>query len=153
MNITTEDIKNLREATGVSVMQCKKALEEAEGDFERAKAVLREQSAKAAEKKGDRVLGAGTIGSYIHANKSVGAMVTLCSETDFVSKNGEFEALAKDIAMHIVATNSENIESLLAEPFIKNPEITIQDLVQQAVQKFGEKVEIVKFSRLGVLEA
>ncbi len=104
MEITTDSIKELREMTGVSVMQCKKALEEAGGDLDKAAVVLKKHSAASALKKADRSLAAGTIGSYTH-DGTIGAMVLLSSETDFVAKNPEFGVLARDLAMHVAATN------------------------------------------------
>jgi elongation factor Ts len=100
---STEDVKKLRDMTGVSVMQCKNALEEAQGDFDAAIMILRKKGSAASLKKADRELGAGIIASYVHANKEVASMVKLMSETDFVSKNEEFEKLAYDIAMHVAA--------------------------------------------------
>jgi elongation factor Ts len=189
--ITTELIKELRDQTGISIMQCKKALEEADGDKEKALIILRKKSGEAAAKKSDRTLGAGAIGSYLHSTGSVGAMVVLQSETDFVAKNEEFKKLAYDIAMHVAATNPEYLSQsdipedveikarevfekevegkpeemkekilegklnayfkdkiLLEQSFVKNPEVTIQSLISQAVQKFGERVEIARFVRL-----
>ena len=105
MEITTDQVKELRDMTGVSVMQCKKALEEAGGDKEKALVILRKASGAAAAKKGDRTLGAAVVGTYIHTTKDVGAMVLLACETDFVAKNEEFVALARDIAMQIAASN------------------------------------------------
>lgn len=104
MAVTTEQIKELRESTGVSVMQCKQALEEADGDMDKARIILQKLSSKAASKKADRDLGAGTVASYIHGGGNVGAMVELLCETDFVSKNETFQTLARDIAMQIAAT-------------------------------------------------
>lgn len=193
MAITTEQIKELRDATGVSVMQCKKALEEAGGDQEKAKIALQKQSKAAASKKADRELGAGTVASYIHAGGAVGSMVELACETDFVSKNEEFQKLAYDIAMHVAASApeflkreevSEEEESkvkevfkkdvegkpadiqdkimqgkldahfdekvLLRQKFIKDPERRISDLVESGVQKFGERIEIVRYARFSV---
>ncbi len=189
--ITTEQIKQLRDQTGISVMQCKKALEEAGGDIEKALIILRKKSGEIAAKKGDRELASGAIGSYLHNNGTIGAMVILRSETDFVSKNEEFRKLAYDIAMHVAASNplylkvedipddtkskarqvfekeaegkpKEMIEKivegklksyfqdkiLLEQPFIKNPEVTIAGLIEQAVQKFGERISISSFTRL-----
>lgn len=103
--ITTEQIKDLRDRTGVSVIQCKKALEEAGGDIEKALVILRKKSGEISAKKGDRTFGAGTVQAYIHSNGSVGSLVELVSETDFVSGNEEFKALARDIAMHVAASN------------------------------------------------
>ncbi len=103
--ITTEQIKDLRDRTGVSVIQCKKALEEAGGDIEKALVILRKKSGEISAKKGDRTFSAGTVQAYIHSNGAVGSLVELVSETDFVSGNEEFKALARDIAMHVAASN------------------------------------------------
>ncbi|HBW74143.1 MAG TPA: elongation factor Ts [Candidatus Magasanikbacteria bacterium] len=188
--VTTEQIKTLRERTGVSVMQCKKALEEAGGNEEKALLLLKKKGAETAAKKADRALGAGSIAAYIHAGSKVGAMVELAAETDFVSGNPEFKQLAYDIAMHVAASSPEylkienvpneakeiakdvfakevegkpaalkdkilsgKLESyfaarvLLDQPFIKNPDTTIREFVESAIQKFGEKIEIVRFVR------
>jgi elongation factor Ts len=193
MEITTKEIKELRDQTGISVMQCKKALEEAGGDKEKALVILRKKSSEIADKKSDRSLGAGTIASYVHGNSKVAAVVTLMSETDFVAKNEEFKALAYDIAMHVAALSPEYLTSaeisetdmtrarevflkevadkpkdmqekilegklkayfkdkvLMEQSFIKNPELSIADLITAAVQKFGERIEVGKFVRLAV---
>ena len=174
-------------------MQCKKALEEAGGDIEKAKVILRKQSANAASKKADRELGAGVAAAYVHAGGAVVGAVVLASETDFVSKNEAFSKLAYDIAMHVAAMAPQfkardevkdtdiaaakavfeaeaanvpedkraqaiqgKIDSylrdkvLLEQPFVKDPSVTIGELINQAVQKFGEKVELVRFERLSV---
>ena len=104
MEITTDIIKQLREMTGVSVMQCKKALEEADGDISKAEVILKKRSTEAAEKKAERTLKAGIIGSYIHEG-AIGAMVLLSCESDFVAKNPEFVTLAREIAMQVAATD------------------------------------------------
>ena len=162
MNITTQQIKKLRDETGVSVMQCKKALEEAGGDLEKAKIILRKISRQEAEKKSGRTLGAGIVASYVHSNSSVGAMVELLCETDFVARNEEFKSLARDIAMHVTALaplylKMEDIKEeedkekvLLEQTFIKNPEINIRVLIEQAIQKFGERIEIGRFARFSI---
>lgn len=190
MEITTQSIKELRDRTGVSVMQCKKALMEAEGDLAKAEVVLKKHSAASAEKKADRSLAAGAIGYYIH-DGAVGAMVLLSSETDFVAKNPEFVALAREIAMQVAATNpaftsSDEIsleakeaatsvflkevadkpkemqekilegklasyfrdQVLLEQPFIKEESKTVRDLLNEATQKFGERVEVSRFARI-----
>lgn len=190
---TTEEIKALRDETGVSVMQCKKALEEAGGDIEKAKVILRKASAAIAAKKGDRELGAGVAAAYTHAGGAVVGAVVLCCETDFVSKNEDFAKLAYDIAMHVaamapqfktrddvkdadvaaaravfegeVATLPEAVREkalqgkldsylkdkvLTEQSFVKNPDVTVGEMISQAVQKFGEKVELVRFERLSV---
>ena len=192
--ITTEQIKELRDKTGVSVMQCKKALEEAGGDMEKALMVLQKNSKATALKKLERTLGSGVVQSYVHSTGGVGAMVELMCETDFVAKNADFKALAYEIAMHIAAAdpqylNQESVpadmrkaaeemfakdvegkpedlkqkimegklsayfgeRALLDQPFIKNPDVTIRNLVEGAVQKFGEKTEIGRFARFSIL--
>lgn len=148
--ITVEEIKALREQTGLSVMQCQKALEEAGGDKEKALAILKAKGAEIASKKGDRTLGAGTVAAYIHAGETVGVMLELLSETDFVAKNPEFKAVAKDIAMHIAAMKPTDTAELLAQPFIKDPSKTIADIVNGTVQKFGERTEIGQFVRFSI---
>lgn len=193
MAITSENVKALRDETGISVMQCKKALEEAGGDMEKAKIILKRKGSEAAAKKSDRDLGAGVIGSYVHNTHEVGAFVKLSCETDFVAKNEEFVALARDIAMHVAAqdpqyirredVNEESLSKarevllkevadkpedmqekilagkldaylkdqvLLEQPFIKNPEQTIGNLIEAAVQKFGENVTIASIYRMAV---
>lgn len=150
MEITADMIKMLREETGISVMQCKKALEEAGGDMEQARAELRAMSAAQAEKKSDRTIGAGIIASYIHSNKKMGVLVELSCETDFVSQNDEFVAAANQIAMHIGAMEPDTIETLLEQAFIMNPEMTIKQVIDGLVQKTGERVEIGKFVRYSI---
>ncbi|MAF59440.1 elongation factor Ts [bacterium] len=162
MAITTEQIKELRDRTGISMMQVKKALEEAGGDTEKAVDILKKVGAAVAAKKADRTLGAGVVESYIHNTKEVGSMVVLSCETDFVAKNEEFVALARDIAMHITATNPEFLceddikeggdsdSVLLNQPFIKDSGKTVNDLIESAIQKFGERIEITTFVRFSV---
>ena len=105
MEITSARIKELRDKTGISVMQCKRALEEAEGDMDKAVIILKKKRSEAADKKSDRELGAGAIGAYVHNTNEVASLVLLACETDFVSKNQEFIALAREIAMQVAATN------------------------------------------------
>lgn len=139
-------IKQLRDKTGVSVMQCKKALEEAEGDLAKAEEVLKKNAAAAAGKKSDRELAAGAIGTYVHEG-TIGSMVLLSCETDFVAKNPEFATLARDLAMQVSAMAPETSEDLLAGPYIKDSAKTVKDLLNEATQKFGERVEISQFAR------
>src|SRR3989338_10871022 len=144
--VTSEQVKELREKTGVSVMECKAALTEADGDMMKALEILSLRAVAAAGKKAGRALGAGVVASYVHTTGQVGAMVLLSSETDFVSKNEEFTALARDIAMHAAAMQPADIAELTAQAFIKNPEKTIADLISAATQKFGERIEITQLS-------
>ncbi len=121
MDITSAQLKELRDLTGISVMQCKKALEEADGDMEKAKIILQKKGGEIALKKSDRELGAGAIGCYVHSTHEVAAMVQLSCETDFVAKNEEFSALAREIAMQVAAqhplyiTRSEVTEEILTK--------------------------------------
>jgi len=109
MEISSTQLKELRDATGISVMQCKRALEEAGGDMEKALIILRKKSGEAASKKSDRAFGAGAVGAYAHNTHDVAALVLLSCETDFVSKNEDFIALSRDIAMQVVATSPKYI--------------------------------------------
>ncbi len=103
MNISIERVKKLREETGAGVVECKKALEEAKGDTEEAKKILRKRGVRIAQKKSGEETNQGIIASYIHHNGNVGALVEVHCQSDFVAKNNEFKKFAKDIAMHIVA--------------------------------------------------
>ena len=108
--VNTDQVKELRDKTGISIMQCRKALEEAGGDMEKAIIILRKKSGDLAAKRADKTFGAGTIASYVHATGNVGAMLVLACETDFVSGNDEFKALARDIAMHITAAKPKYVK-------------------------------------------
>lgn len=148
--ITTEQIKALREETGLSIMQCQKALEAADGDRAKAIELLKEKGAEIAAKKGDRTLGSGVVASYIHAGDSVGAMVELLCETDFVAKNPEFKNTAREIAMHIAAMKPVDVGELLQQNYIKGSGETIGEVVNNTVQKFGERTEIGQFVRFSI---
>lgn len=130
MNITTEMIKELRDQTKVSIMQCKKALEEAGGDMEKAVMILRKVSAATAAKKSDRTLGAGIIGSYTHNNHKVAALVELQCETDFVAQNPEVMEFANNLAMHIVAMNPQYVsaEEISEEEIQKAKDFFIEEM-------------------------
>lgn len=147
--IDAAKIKTLREQTGISFAQCKEALESAGGDMDGALAWLKEKGAAIAQKKSDRELGAGIVTAYIHQNL-IGVLVELHSETDFVAKNPEFKNLADDLAMQVAATDPADNAALLAEPFIKDPSLTVEQVVQAAVQKFGERVQLARFVRFGL---
>ena len=187
-----ELVKKIRERTGAGMVAIKKAVDEAGGDEEKAIEILRKQGESKAAKKADRVTKEGVVVSYVHSNK-VGALVKLLCETDFVARNEEFVALAKDIAMHITAMSPKFIKpedmpveliekekeiwralletekkpaemlekimlgkekkfreesALLTQSFVKNPEITINDLIVAAIGKMGEKIEISEMSRI-----
>ncbi len=152
-------LKELREETGLSFAQIKKALDEAHGDKEKAREVLAVYSANSASKKADREITAGVISSYVHGSGTIGVLLELGCETDFVAKNEEFVSLAKDLAMHVCAmsptsiNNEDNLgeeTALLSQTFIKNPEMTVKQRIDGAIQKFGENTQVVRFVRYGI---
>ena len=149
MNITTEQIKSLRDKTGVSISQCRDALVAAGGEMEKALEILRAKSADIAAKKADRVLASGVVASYVHGG-ALGALLKLQCETDFVARNPEFKALAEDLALHVSAMSPESIPALLEQPFVKTPEQTVASVITSAIQKFGEKIEIGGFQTLSL---
>lgn len=138
-----DQIKELRELTGISVMQCKKALEDAEGDMEKAKVLLRKKGSDVAQKKSERDLGAGVVESYIHNTKQVGALVVLSCETDFVAKNEEFVQLARDIAMQVAASAPQFLQSedVLEEDTKAAEEVFRKEVTEQAGDKTKEMQE------------
>lgn len=197
MEVSANMVKDLREKTGAGMMDCKKALTETGGDFQKALDYLRQKGLATAAKRAGRVASEGRIGSYIHAGGKIGVMVEVNCETDFVAKTDDFQIFAKDIAMHIAASNPlytrrEDVPAdllerekeiyraqareakkpekvvekivegklekfygevcLLEQPFVKDPDITIQDLLNGLVGKVGEKVEIRRFTRFQVGE-
>lgn len=192
MKITTEMVKELRQATGAGVLDCKKALEAAGGDMKKAVAVLREKGLAAAAKKAGRATKEGLIEAYIHAGGRIGALIELNCETDFVARTEEFRQLAHDLAMQVVAAKplylspedvpAEVLEAekaiyraqaekegkpahvidrivegklekfyqevcLLKQPFIKDDDLTVQDLLTQMVAKVGENIVVRRFAR------
>lgn len=195
MAVTLELIKELRELTGVAMMSCKKALEETDGDFQKALELLRKKGEAKAVERGERSTSQGVVTSYIHSNNRLGVLIQLGCETDFVARNEDFQNLAKDIAMQIAATNPltispeevshelvekerqiwreqlinegkkeamlENImagkekkfreeTSLLKQQFVKDPEITVEQLISNAIAKIGENIKVVRFARFSL---
>lgn len=152
-------LKELREETGLSFAQIKKALDEVGGDKEKARAVLSEYSQAQAEKKADRELSAGVVAAYVHGTGTVGVLLELGCETDFVAKNEEFVTLAKDLAMHVCAMAPTSVDNedgageetaLMKQAFIKNPDMTVEQRVQAAIQKFGENTKVIRFTRYSI---
>jgi elongation factor Ts len=195
MSIAAKDVKALRDRTGAGMMDCKRALQETNGDMEAAIDLLRAKGAAKAAKRAARSANEGTIGSYLHFGGKVGVMVELNCETDFVAKTDDFLALAKDLAMHIaaaspLAVNPEDIpeaeverekavfleqvrnegkpdhiaekivegklrkyfeeSSLLKQPFVKDPDKSVEDLITEVSAKTGEKIEVARFARFQV---
>lgn len=197
MEISASMVKDLREKTGAGMMDCKKALSESGGNFEKAVDYLRQKGLATAAKRAGRIASEGRIGSYVHAGGKIGVMVEINCETDFVAKTDDFQVFAKDIAMHIAASSPlfirrEEITSdildrereiyraqaretgkpekiidkiidgklekfygevcLLEQPFVKDPDLSVQDLLNGLIGKLGEKVEIRRFNRFQVGE-
>ncbi|MGB3367043.1 MAG: translation elongation factor Ts [Acidaminobacteraceae bacterium] len=196
MAVTASMVKEIRELTGAGMMDCKKALTETDGNIEEAVKVLREKGLAKAAKKAGRLASEGIVSSYIHGGR-IGVMVEINSETDFVAKNEEFQEFAKDVAMHIAATNplyvrreevptdfidaekevlknqalnegkpekiiEKMVEGriakyykeicLLEQPFVKDGDVTIQELLNSKIAKIGENLSIRRFARFEVGE-
>lgn len=195
MQITAQMVKELREKTGAGMMECKKALEASQGDFEKAIEYLRQKGLATAQKKATRTAQEGIVTAYIHMDK-IGVLLELNCETDFVARNEEFRQLAKDIAMQIAASNPQYISRedipqevierekeiykaqitgnkppqvvekiiqgkiekfyeevcLMDQPFIKEPERKIKDLITEKIAKFGENIVVRRFVRFQVGE-
>jgi elongation factor Ts len=197
VEISATMVRDLREKTGAGMMDCKKALSETGGDFEKAVDYLRQKGLATAAKRAGRVASEGRIGSYIHAGGKIGVMVEVNCETDFVAKTDDFQAFAKDVAMQIAASNPlyvrredvlpETLERereiyriqareagkpekiidkivegklekfygevcLMEQPFVKDTDIKVQDLLNGLIGKLGEKIEIRRFARFQVGE-
>lgn len=145
--ISVNQVKKLRDKTGASMMECKNALVLAKGDEKKASKTLREKGRMTAMKKSERKVEEGIVESYIHSDKKMGVLLELKCETDFVARNEEFKQLAHDLVLHIAGMSSKNEKSLLKEPFVKNPEITVKDLIDEKIAKLGENIKIGKFTR------
>lgn len=148
MTVTAADVKKLREETGAGMMDCKKALDEADGDYEKALKLVDERGLAKAAKKADRETKQGYIASYTYSNGMMASLVELLCETDFVARSDEFRQLAKDIAMQVCAYAPENETELLASEMIKNPEQDVKTAIALLSGKLGEKVALGRFERL-----
>ncbi len=164
MQVSTTAIKDLREKTGAGVMDCKKALLEAEGNLEKAAEILNERGIALARKKAERVADQGVIETYVHPGGRIGVLVEVNCETDFVARTDEFKELAHNLALQIAAMcpqfiSPEEVEKetetdidtktacLLLQPFIKDPERTVQDIVTETIAKVGENIKVRRFIR------
>ena len=161
-NISADLVKKLRERTGAGVMECKRALEEATGDIDRAVVVLQERGMAMAEKKAHRETSQGMVEAYIHAGGRLGSLVELNCETDFVARTDDFKQLARDLAMQVVASSPAFVAEedlpdgaegdpkdlcLMLQPFIKDESRTIGDLVKEVIAKTGENIRVRRFTR------
>tara|TARA_Y100001970_G_scaffold206990_1_gene252146 strand:- start:5507 stop:5977 length:471 start_codon:yes stop_codon:yes gene_type:complete len=150
----TENIKLLRSETGAGVMDAKRALEEANNDFDKAKEILKEKGIADAEKRASRVTGQGIIESYIHQGNRLGAIIEINCETDFVARTSEFKELAKNLAMQIAAMDPASIDddndALMEQQYIKDSDKLIKELVQEVIAQTGENIKIKRFQRFEV---
>ena len=167
MEISASAVKQLRDLTNAGVMDCRKALIQAEGDLTRAMEILREMGVAAANKRANRATEQGIIETYVHHNNRIGAMVELLSETDFVSGRPEFRQLAHDIALQVVAGNPKYLSldevpadyegnreeaALLTQPFFRDPGTNAQKMIQEQIATTGENIRLRRFVRFEVGE-
>lgn len=162
MAVPAETVKKLRDLTGAGMLDCKKALEQTGGELERAKEILHQRGIAIAEKKAAEETRQGLVEAYIHPDGRLGALVELNCQTDFVARTDGFQALAHDLAMQVAATDPQHIAPeelpagsdgnpeelcLLAQPFIRDPSRTIQDLINETIAKTGENIRVRRFAR------
>lgn len=150
MSFTAADVKKLREETGAGMMDCKKALDQAGGNYEEAKELVRQKGLARAEKKADRETKEGYIASYVHSTGKTASLVEILCETDFVARNDEFQDMAKGLAMQVVAMSPETVEELLAQDYIKDPSMTVEEVVKGLSGKIGEKFVVNRFVKYTV---
>lgn len=150
--IDIEKIRQLREETGISIVECKKALEQARGDIKKAKDLLKEKGAMVLEKKSQREAKEGIIECYLHPNKKIGVLVELNCETDFVARSKKFQELAHELCLQIAAMNPENIETLMTQPWIRDESKTLKELISEYIIKLGENIEVGRFKRYEISE-
>lgn len=143
-------LKKLREEKGVSIADCREALEAANNDYKKASEWLKKHGIEKAEKKGDRETKQGIIETYIHQDKKTGAMIEILCETDFVAKTDDFKNLAHEIAMQVVAMNPKDVATLLKQEYIRDGSTTIEGLVKATIAKLGENIVVNKFIRFEI---
>lgn len=147
-----ELLKKLRNETGISLADCRKALEETDNNYENAKNWLSKHGLEKANKKADRETSQGLIDSYIHQNGRVGAMIEILCETDFVARTDEFKHLAHEIAMQLAAMKPKDVGSLLKQDYIRDASKTIETLIKEAIVKTGENIVVKKFQTFEIGE-
>lgn len=151
-NVDLALLKKLRNETSASIADCRKALEETKGDYDKAIEWVKKNALSIAEKKSERTTGQGIIEAYIHQTGRVGVMVELLCETDFVARTDEFKHLAKEIAMQVAAMNPKDVGTLLKQEYIRDGSQTVQDVVKGAIGKLGENISIKRFQRFAIGE-
>lgn len=148
MTITVDQIKKLRDETGLGIMDVRKALTESDGDTKKAKAWLTKKGLKRAEEKAERDTSAGYVFSYVHFNGKVGSLIKIACETDFVAKTEDFQNLGKEIAMQVASMKPESVEELLKQDYLRDPSKTIEGMIKNLSGKTGENIRIVAISSL-----
>jgi elongation factor Ts len=151
--IDPKEVQRLRADTNAGVMDCKRALEDADGDYEKAKGLLKERGLAAVAKKSGREAKEGVVASYIHAGGRKGALVEVASETDFVARSAEFQKLAQEIAMQVAAMSPQTVDDLLGQAYIRDSSKTIKDLVTTLAASVGENVSVRRIQRFAIGEA
>lgn len=147
MTLDTTKLKQIREETGLSFSLCKKALEETDNNIEEAKKKLHEWTGAKISEKLQRTTSQGGIFSYVHHNRKIATLIEIQCETDFVSGNDEFKKLGQELAMQAATVPAENVEEFLKQEYIRDPKKKIEDLVKEAVLKFGENTKIARILR------
>lgn len=145
-------LKKLRNATQVSLADCRKALEETTNDYNRAKEWLRKHGIEKAEKKADRQTFQGIIESYVHQNGRIGVLIEVLCETDFVARTAEFRKLAHEISLQVSAMSPKDVDSLLKQAYIRDSSKTVEGVVQETIAKLGENIVIKRFTRFEIGE-
>ena len=146
--ITVDQIKTLREETGAGIMDVRKALTESDGNVEKAREWIKQKGLTRAASKADRETGASYTFAYVHFNGSVGSLVKLACETDFVAKCEDFQHLGKEIAMQVASMRPEKVEDLLAQPYLRDSKSTIAELMQTVSGKTGENIKVLAIAVL-----
>lgn len=152
MAIDVNKIKKLREKTGAGIADVRQALDQANGDLARAEKWLVEQGFLKAAKKENRKTSQGIVESYIHGGGKIGVLVEIACETDFVARTQDFKNLAHEIAMQVSAMNPKTTDELINQPYIRDPQTTINDLVKGVIAKLGENIKVKRFARLALGE-
>lgn len=152
MNISLDLLKKLREETSAGVSDCRQALEDANGDYAKAKKLIEERGLEKAKKKEGQETGDGLVVSYIHATGKVGVLMELKCQTDFVARTDDFKNLGKEISLQIAAMNPKDVKELLASEYIRDTKQTIEMLVKSVIAKVGENITIGRFTRMALGE-
>ncbi len=150
MSVDIEVLKRLREETSASVADCRLALSEAKGDYEKARAWLKKHGIEKAGKKEGRETSQGIIDSYIHSGGRVGVLLELLCETDFVAKTADFKNLSHELCMQVAAMAPKSVDALLKQQYIRDASLTISDLIKSIIGKLGENIKVKKFERFEI---